>query len=268
VRPSGMVYSPGDRDRAQDARSNAFSQFANTPGRATFVTLNRWAEEQGFPVEPRRLRELARARAAQDSEHAPWLPSEAYELEQRFDPAPTTAKDLQEVAARRLSDIQHAVIHGDFAQGRTVKNLPNEMEVQKWVANELRNRQGRAYSVEREPHVADEKEPDIRLRAKASDVSLPIEVKVPESWTLVQLEEALTKQLTGRYLRAQDGKHGILLLVHRHARARGWEAADGSFLTFGQVITHVRNIAEETAGSAYDAPQALVLALDVSGVGA
>ena len=60
------------------------------------------------------------------------------------------------------------------------------------MANELRNRQGRAYSVEREPHVVDEKEPDIRLRAKASDASLPIEVKVPESWSLAELEEALT----------------------------------------------------------------------------
>ena len=124
--------------------------------------------------------------------------------------APTTPPDLQEVAARRLSDIQHAMLHGDFAQGRTVKNLPNETEVQKWAATELRNRQGRAYSVEREPHVVDEKEPDIRLRAKASDVSLPIEVKVPESWSLAELEEALRDQLAGRYLRAQDGKHGIL----------------------------------------------------------
>ena len=77
VRPSGAVYSPGDRDRAQDARGNAFSQLANTPGRATFVALNRWAELRDFPVGPRRLRELAHARAAQDSEHAPWPPSEA-----------------------------------------------------------------------------------------------------------------------------------------------------------------------------------------------
>jgi hypothetical protein len=134
------------------------------------------------------------------------------------------------------------------------------------VATELRNRQGRAYSVEREPHVVDKKEPDIRLRAKASDASLPIEVKVPESWSLVELEEALTEQLAGRYLRARDGKHGILLLVHQHSRSRGWAAADGSFLTFEQVVAHLRRIAEETAGSAHDAPQAFVEVIDVSGV--
>ena len=268
VRPTGVVYSSDDRDRARDARSNAFSQFANTPGRATFIALNRWAELKDLPVEPRRLRELAFARAAQDSEHAPWGPSEAYALEQHFDLAPTTPPDLQEIAARRLSDIQHALLHGDFAQGRTVKNLPNETEVQKWVATELRNRQGRAYSVEREPHVVDEKEPDIRLRAKASDASLPIEVKVPESWSLAELEEALNEQLAGRYLRAQDGKYGILLLVHKQARPHGWVAAGGSFLTFEQVVAHLRKIAEETAGSAHDAPQALIEVIDVSGVAA
>jgi hypothetical protein len=266
VRPGGVVYSPDDRDRAQEARSNAFSQFANTPGRATFAALNRLAELRDFAVGPQRLRELALARAAQDSEHAPWPPSEPYALEQRFDVAPTTPRDLQETAARRLSDIQHALLHGDFAQGRTVKQLPNEKEVQKWVATELRNRQGRAYSVEREPHVVDEKEPDIRLRAKASDASLPIEVKVPESWSLAQLEQALKEQLAGRYLRAQDAKHGILLLVHKQARPHGWVTADGSFLTFEQVVVHLRKIAEETAGSAHDAPQALIDVIDVSGV--
>jgi len=266
VRPSGVVYSSDDRDRAQDARSNAFSQFANTPGRATFIALNRWAELKDFPVGPRRLRGLAFARAAQDSEHAPWLPSEAYALEQHFELAPTTPADLREVAARRLSDIQHALLHGDFAQGRTVKNLANETEVQKWVATELRNRQGRAYSVEREPHVVDEKEPDIRLRAKASDASVPIEVKVPESWSLAKLEEALRDQLAGRYLRAQDGKYGILLLVHQQTRPRGWAAADGSFLTFEQVVAHLRKIADETAGSTHDAPQAFIEVIDVSQV--
>lgn len=264
IRPSGVVYSPGDRDRAQHARHSVFSLLTNTPGPATFALLNRWAELDHFAVEPQRLRELALTRATQDSEHAPWPPSEAHALELQFDLAPTTPSDLQELACRRLFDIQHALIHGDFSQGRTVKNLPNEAEVQKWVANELRNRQGRAYSVEREPHVADEKEPDIRLRAKASDASLPIEVKVAESWSLNDLIAALNDQLGGRYLRAQDGKHGILLLVHQQARARGWEDANGSFLTFEQVVAHLGAIAQRTASSANDAPQALIQVIDVS----
>ena len=65
----------------------------------------------------------------------------------------------------------------------TLKRLQNEREVQVWVANELRARKGRAYTGEREPHVVEEKEPDIRLQASGSDASLPIEIKVAESWS-------------------------------------------------------------------------------------
>jgi hypothetical protein len=35
---------------------------------------------------------------------------------------------------------------------------------------------------------------------------------------------------------------------------------------FEQVVAHLRTIAEETAGLAHDAPQALIEVIDVSGV--
>jgi hypothetical protein len=91
--------------------------------------------------------------------------------------------------------------------------------------------------VEREPHVADEKEPDVRLRAKVTDTSVAVEIKVPESWTVEQLEDALSDQLCGRYLRARDARHGILLLVHQKSKPKGWKDPDtGAFLSF--LITH------------------------------
>ena len=105
-------------------------------------------------------------------------------MERQFDTAPNTPADLQAVALRRFSDLQHSLHHDDFGQGRTLKMLPDERAVQNWVADQLRNRQGRAYSVEREPHVMDEKEPDIWLRARTTDASLPVEIKVAESWSL------------------------------------------------------------------------------------
>ena len=70
------------------------------------------------------------------------------------------------------------------------------------------------------------------------------------------------------YLRALDAKHGILLLVHQQARPHGWVTADGSFLTFEQLVVHLKKIARETAGSAHDAPQATIDVIDVSGAGA
>ncbi len=164
-RASGEVFSPDVRDNAEHARSAAFNQLTAIPGRATFDALLRLAENPDCPIPKTRLHELARDRAAQDSESAPWLPAEAVAFEQTA-AAPSTAKDLQRVALRRLDDMQHELLHGDFAQGAIVKALPDETAVQNWVADRLRLKQGRAYSVEREPHVVSEKGHSRRLRKR------------------------------------------------------------------------------------------------------
>jgi len=262
----GVAYSPDSRDAAERARSALFNLLIATPGRATVETLDRFKSAGDMPIQAHRLDELIFDRAAQDSEHSPWKPGEAFALEQSFDMAPNTALDLQRSAIRRLSDIQHDLHHADFAQGKTFKSLPQEVDVQNWVANELRTRQCRAYSVEREPHVVEEKEPDIRLRGRATDTSLPIEVKVAESWTLAKLEEALVSQLCGRYLRARDANYGVLLLVHQNARAKGWELPNKTFLDFGGLVSHLQAIADQIAGSDSDAPQVQIVVLDVSAI--
>jgi hypothetical protein len=111
--------------------------------------------------------------------------------------------------------------------------------------------------------VIDEKEPDIRARAKAADANVAIEIKVAESWTLKQLEVALTDQLCARYLRANDGRYGILLLAHQVERASGWKSQNG-FLTFTQVVAHLRKIALQICGASWDGPQPAIAVLDVS----
>ena len=264
-RPNGVVFSPDERDGAERARGAAFRQLVETPGRATFESLLRFAATSDFPVPPARLRQLARDRAAEDSESAPWPPQEPMPFEQNSQTAPSTVIDLQRVVLLRLSDMQHELLHADFRQGTTLSGLPDEAAVQRWIADRLELKQGRSYSVERESHVADEKEPDIRVRAKASDARVPIEVKVAESWTVEQLEAALTEQLCGRYLRSKDAHHGILLLVHQVPRSRGWEHPEtGTFLTFEEVVVHLRALAAQVSGATIDAPQPEIAVLDVS----
>jgi hypothetical protein len=196
-RASGQVFSPDERDNAERARGAALNQLIETPGRSTFDAILRLAENPDCPIPGARLREWAHNRAALDSESAPWLPADAVAFEQTAKTAPSTPKDLQRVALRHLEDMQHDLLHADFAQGATVKGLPEETAVQNWIADRLRLTQGRAYSVEREPHVVDEKEPDVRLRARVSDASVAIEIKVPESWTLEQLESRAGRNRRG-----------------------------------------------------------------------
>jgi hypothetical protein len=234
--------------------------------RVRFAALHRLAEDPDLPIPASRLQELARERAMQDSESAAWPASEVIAFESTTEAAPSTGKDLQRTALRRFEDMQHDLLHGDFAQGGTVQALRGETAVQNWIAERLRLKQGRSYSVEREPHVADEKEPDVRLRAKPADASVAIEIKVPESWTVAQLEAALSDQLCSRYLRARDARHGILLLMHQKKKPKGWKDPDtGMFLSFDKVVERLCRLARYIASTAPEAPQPEIAVVDVSG---
>lgn len=260
------VYSPGPRDHAEDARSSLFKQLYETPGRETLEALKRIGDDPDLHFPAERLRELAYNRASADAEHDSWPASEAYELEKAFDSAPRTARDLQLVALARISEMNDDLHNHRFSQGKTVKRLPKEEDVQKWLAWEMEGAGGRAYSLEREPHVVDEKEPDIRLQSKVTDASLPLEIKVAESWSLKELVDALTVQLAGRYLRQRDHRHGVLILVHKEGRAEGWEDENRARLSFQQVVERLRNLAYRLgAGSPY-AARAEIAVIDVSDI--
>lgn len=265
-RKNGVVFSPGLRDRAERARDGLFRQLCNVPGLATIDAVRRIGSIPGIPIRSDTVELLCRERAAADSDGTPpWPPEAAYMLEHAAETPPRTAAELQALGASRLMDLAHDLRHGDFTLGTLLKRLANENEVQRWVANELRNRQGQAYSLEREPHVADEKEPDIRLRSRATDVSVPIEIKDTGSdWSLKDLEKGLTEQLCGRYLRARNGHHGIYLIVHRNPRPVGWMDTAGNFIQFDAVVAHLQALADSMAIQSADAPNVRVCSINVS----
>jgi hypothetical protein len=265
-RPSGVAYSPDQRDRAEWARSAAFKKLTETPGRATYEALLELGRVPDFPIAPDHLKSLAMQRAAADAEHAPWLPEDAKTFESAKETPPKTPIDLKRLAANRLADLQHDLLNAAFAQGKTLKQQPNERAVQNWIAAELDHRKGISYSVERESHVVEEKEPDVTLRAKQSHASLPIEIKVAESWTFTQLQEALTEQLCGQYLRSREARHGILLLVHQQGRPMGWKDESGAFMDFATVVQRLTEMANRIAAEGPDAAQPSVVVVDVSGV--
>jgi hypothetical protein len=262
---NGVVFSPGLRDRAERARDGIFRQLSQVPGPATIEALRRIGSIPGIPIRPDTIEALCHERAAADSEGSPWPPEAAYMLEHTVETLPRTAEELQALVVSRLMDLAHDLRHSDFTPGTLLKPLTNENDVQRWVAIELRNRQGEAYSLEREPRVADEKEPDIRLRARATDASVPIEIKDTDSgWSLPDLERGLVEQLCGRYLRAREGRFGIYLIVHRHPRPNGWKDAAGNFIQFAAVIAHFQALADSIANQGADAPRVRVCSIDVS----
>jgi hypothetical protein len=260
------VYTPGLRDDAEGARSHLVEILVKTPGRASYEMLRRLNDDPEFNSMPGRFEELAISRAAEDSEHEPWHGAAIAGFEADFDDTPRTGADLLLLTRRRLEDIQHALTESDYAQAATLRELAGgETAVQNFIAERMRMKQGRAYSIEREVHVAGEKEPDMRVRARATDTSVAVEIKDLDSpWTLPDLEKALRDQLCGQYLRDKDHRHGILLLTHRHTRPNGWRAADGSFWALHQVVTHLQGLAAEIAAQGPHAPDAEILVIDVA----
>lgn len=188
-------------------------------------------------------------------------------FERTSDRPPTTTGDLQLLARRRIEGIQHDLIHGKFAQGDTLQLLPDENSVQRWIATQLEARQKEAYTVQRETHYASEKEPDITLISRHSGVELPIEIKVADGMSIKELEAALVTQLCGQYLRHDATRHGILLVVHQHARKEGWLLEDGkTFIPYETVLTRLRELARTIREQSAMGPQPIIETFDVSQV--
>jgi len=188
-------------------------------------------------------------------------------FERTFDRAPITTGDLQLLARRRIEDIQHDLIHGKFAQGDTLQLLPDENAVQRWIATQFEARQKEAYTVQRETHYAEEKEPDITLISRHSGVELPIEIKVADGLSVKELEAALVKQLCGQYLRHASTRRGILLVVHQKARKEGWMFQDGEPLVpYETVVARLQELARTVREQSAMGPQPIVQTFDVSHV--
>jgi hypothetical protein len=195
------------------------------------------------------------------------MPDDVMIFERTFDRPPATTADLQLLARRRIEGIQHDLINGRFAQGDTLQGLADENAVQRWLATQLEARQLESYTVHRETHYAEEKEPDITLISRHSGVELPIEVKVVDELSVAELEAALRRQLCGQYLRHASTRHGVLLLVYQEARALGWDLTPGEpRVTFEAVLSHLQQLAKGIRETSATAPQPIVAAIDVSRV--
>jgi hypothetical protein len=134
-RSDGKVFSPDTRDDAEGARGALFKGFIDTPGLATFDAIHRLMETPGFPVRRRRMREFARNRAESDSEAGAWSSADVCAFEADFLIAPRNPADLQTLALRRLADLQYDLLNADYAQSATVASLPDEVDVQNWMAD-------------------------------------------------------------------------------------------------------------------------------------
>ena len=198
ARPS--VGSTGSRGRREMVRDRLFNLLVETPGSEARLGLVELADEAGFSAFPDRVRFLARRRAAFDAEPGPLSPTAAWEIETRFSVQPQDRDGLMATMLHRLGDLAENVAHHDFTDRATLRSIEVEEEMQRTLALRLEAISCGAYMVSREDEVADRKRTDIRLSLQTG-IRAAIEIKMAESWTVTDLEQALRDQLVGQYLR-------------------------------------------------------------------
>ena len=238
------VYTPNDRDKAQDARRSLLESLLAIPGRRAYQAILTLAGEKKFEDHADWLRHKAEERAALDAEFEAWKPEGIVVLENQLEAPPRDRDSLFTVMMDRLDDLAHDLAHHDFSDRNTLASIDSEAEMQRTLALRLRDRAKRAYDVTREEEVADAKRTDIRLSTVAGGHKAAIEVKMADKWSLSQLKAALHDQLVGQYMRHISCRAGCLLLVHSDPK-RYW--VSGGRLNFSEIVENLKEEAKAIA---------------------
>ena len=239
------VYSPDTRDNAQGARSFLLDRLLGTPGPEARRVALALADENEFKDHADYIRLCVRRQTAADAEFAPHVPEDVVELERRLEIPPQDRNSLFKVMMDRLDDLQHYFTNDDFTDRVTVRNIKEEMEMQRTLAWRIRDKANGAYKVTREEEVADHKRPDIRLWTVKGDHKAAVEVKMAYKYSLTQLEKALRDQLVGQYLRHENCKAGCLLLTY-HGEKKYWVHPETKKrLEFSEIVTFLKEKAQD-----------------------
>ena len=250
VRPEDHIvhegaYSPGTRDHAETVRNSLLNMLLATSGSEARRVVLELANEDAFASCSDRLRLLVRQRAAEDAEYKPYDPKDVIALENRYEAPPKDRDGLFSVMLERLNDIATDLAHGDFSDRQTVLGIRVETQMQRTLAKRLKDIANDAYKVTRAEEVADGNETDIRLSTVSGDCKAVIEVKIADNdWSLNDLEDALCKQLVGKYMRDTSCKAGCLLLTF-HGRKQYWiHPETNKRIGFPKVVEYLRNTAK------------------------
>jgi len=233
------TFSPDARDDAQSARNHLLSALIATPGPETCKVLQELASEHDFAHFPDRLRILARERAAEDTEFAPYGKDDLAAIE-RSQETVRTHEEFLAFVVDRMAEIDEFYQHHPFTNRSTIASIADEEEMQRTLAAQLEMRANGAYVVMRETEVADRKRTDIQLLAKGG-LQAVIEVKLGNrNYSINDLEHAIEHQIVQQYLRSDVCRTGALVLTD-HGTGRTWVHPDTrKTLNFAETIAHLR----------------------------
>lgn len=248
-RPSGKTYSPELRDDAQDARSALFSLIRNTPGKESYLIMKELSESHPDPNACSWMMHCAYERVEKDAEMEPWTEGQCYDFHQSQSIVPATNRQLYEVCLDKLTDLKGWVERGDDSPWKTWRRVENEVELRTLIRGNLAQRCNGQFVTAEEPEIANSQRMDIILQSNRVPNAVPIELKLlDKGWSGPKLCERLRNQLCGDYLRDEECRYGVMLLVSSDIAGKKRWLIDGKLQDFDQLEDALKIYWQKIAG--------------------
>lgn len=237
------TYSPCLRDNAQDARSFLLESFFTIKSTETLAAMHELAEKPEFSHMSDRLHQMAYETAAQISDMTAY-PLAAFQVMDR-DGAfiPVDHRSLLTAMMTRLDSFERDILHAEDTPIEALRRLDQETDLRRFITNWLRGRDRGVFDFTQEAVVVDENRTDIRFHPRSMQGYATVELK-RETWSVRELETALSKQFVGQYLQHENCRAGCLLICM--AKRKSWKhPGTGAMMSLREVIDHLGIIARK-----------------------
>jgi hypothetical protein len=241
------TYTPDLRDNAQDARSFLLETLLNLRLPETLAAIHELAEQPELSHMPDRLRQMAYEMAAQISDMTahPVAAYQALDRDGAF--VPFDHKSLFTAMMAKLDTFEHDILHAEDSPVDALRQLDQETELRRSIAFWLRKADQGVFDFTQEAVVVDENRTDIRFHPRAMAGYSTVELK-RETWSVRDLEHALSVQLVGQYLQHENCRAGCLLICQ--AQAKRWRHPDtNAWMSLAEVVDHLEAIAKQVMAS-------------------
>lgn len=232
------VYSPGARDHSQEFRSRLLEELINRVEPEADEVLRKLLDEPILNDRKDWIRHLLDGRKYLRADDTAWQAGDIQVFAKQFCSEPRSDYHLFRLVGRLLRDIKNHVEYSESAAGRlSVRIGDPEKNFRGYLYGELSELSLDWFKVVQEREVDLGQRPDLSVE-RAGLNSLPIEVKLANSWSVDELLAGLENQLVGQYLRPANVRYGICVLGNTKP-ARRWKLSRAE-ISFAELVVHIQ----------------------------
>lgn len=248
----GRVYSPGDRDHAQQLRDALVPAIVHAKSEKAYEVLDQ-LRLRATGSRAKYLRYKQFMMREEQNATKPIAQTHYLEFERTFAPQASTYIEFAMAVETDLLSVKSQIETGDFSLRRFFNSLSFdriktdndglalEEDFQSLLGNELNHAAAGRYTVTLEPILTEGTRRDVMCQMDS--LRATIELKMSFRWTLEDYVVALERQLLGQYMKAPNSKIGFFVVVLQ--KKRTWIGPDSKPIDFGALLTILKEKARE-----------------------